>query len=79
MTQPEGLSPQVQPHELRRETATHQQDLPHEFASEQDESECELCGKGSEDVRHLAWTASQQGVDREHAQDNSMIVREFGS
>lgn len=64
---------------FRRETATHQQDLPHEFTANAERgSECNVCLGQPEDARHRAWEAAQVAT-REQAAEQAAFQREVGS
>jgi hypothetical protein len=65
--------------QFRRETATSEADLPHEFQEQEKASEaqlCVVCETTPRDPRHRAWER-QQLSDRERAQ--AEVVREIGS
>ena len=64
---------------LQVETATYQQDLPHEFASEGAGSQvCSVCTSASSDARHVSWERAHLAERERAAADDRGIQREFG-
>jgi hypothetical protein len=61
---------------FRRETATAEADLPHEFAETEQTPVCAICSQPSDEVRHLAWER-QEVAERERA--SQALNREIGS
>ena len=58
---------------MRRETATHTEDLPHRF--EDHDGACAVCHSGAADARHTAW-------ERERAAEQAPrapFTREIGT
>lgn len=61
---------------FRRETATKEADLPHEFAEAELVPVCAVCTLPADEARHLAWER-QELAERERASQD--VAREIGS
>ncbi len=65
---------------FRRETATNEADMPHEFAARSGESlTCSVCGASSEDVKHVSWLKFEEARERANSWDAVRYQREQGS